>query len=217
MPYGLLKKLGRFESRSFPAIACPEDRDIVLAVGEAQASGQRISFKQLDASDICSTATLRRRLYRLIKLGVLLRQTSAEDRRVAWLVLSRRYQLRFKGYRAALKAAVLEMLTTDGAVAASKALTLPAFLDSARAPEEFAKRLRGYCEQFGAVRHISLSCLQSPASIFAAVECEDGAGLAKASGGAVFGRDTVCIRYAIPRNFACEFLDRKGSCLHVFR
>lgn len=65
-----------------------EDYDIVCEIGNAQEAGKFMTAKQLLLCELGAPATLRRRLERLVKLGVVTKQRNLNDGRMAELRLA---------------------------------------------------------------------------------------------------------------------------------
>lgn len=106
-----LRKVREFERRRLPFIKSLEDRDIVLVIGQAQVRGNPLALKQLLLSGIAPTATLHRRLTRLVDAGVVDKTFRNGDRRMIELTLSLPVLKTFKGYARVLATAANRSVT----------------------------------------------------------------------------------------------------------
>ena len=83
-----LRKIREHERGQLPFLKSVADFDIVVEIGYHEERGRPIGLKQLFLQDICSKATVRRRLAKLIEGGVVIRNSLEEDRRVSILLIS---------------------------------------------------------------------------------------------------------------------------------
>jgi DNA-binding MarR family transcriptional regulator len=65
-----------------------EDYDIVCEIGAAQEAGKFMTAKQLLLCDLGAPATLRRRLERMVKMGIVTKRRNVHDGRMAELRLA---------------------------------------------------------------------------------------------------------------------------------
>ena len=65
-----------------------EDYDLVCEIGNAQESGKFMTAKQLLLCGLGAPATLRRRLERLVKMGIVTKRRNLHDGRMAELRLA---------------------------------------------------------------------------------------------------------------------------------
>lgn len=83
-----LRKLREFEKGQLPFLKSVFDFDIVIEIGYEQERGRPMTVKQLLLLDICSRATVRRKLTRLIELGIVIPRKTLDDRRATKLVIA---------------------------------------------------------------------------------------------------------------------------------
>ena len=83
-----LKKIRKFERLQLPFLKSIADFDIVIDIGYAVEQGQPLHLKQLFLLNISSRATVRRKLARLIKQGIVIRRKHASDHRASLLSIS---------------------------------------------------------------------------------------------------------------------------------
>jgi hypothetical protein len=83
-----LKKIREFERQQLPFLKSVFDFDIVIEIGYAEEQGQPLTLKLLFLLNICSRTTVRRKLARLIELGIVSRRKHANDHRASLLMIS---------------------------------------------------------------------------------------------------------------------------------
>ena len=83
-----LKKIREYERQQLPFLKSVVDFDIVIEIGYAQEQGQPLTLKQLFLLNICSRTTVRRKLAKLIELGIINRRKHANDQRASLLLIS---------------------------------------------------------------------------------------------------------------------------------
>ena len=83
-----LKKIREYERQQLPFLKSVVDFDIVIEIGYAQERGQLLTLKQLFLLNICSRTTVRRKLAKLIELGIIIRRKHANDQRASLLIIS---------------------------------------------------------------------------------------------------------------------------------
>ncbi|MEP6884241.1 MAG: hypothetical protein ABJC66_05780 [Gammaproteobacteria bacterium] len=83
-----LRKLREFEKAQLPFLRSVIDFDIVIEIGYEQERSQPMTVKQLLLLDICSRATARRKLARLIEVGIIIPRKTLDDRRATKLVVA---------------------------------------------------------------------------------------------------------------------------------
>jgi len=76
-----LSKLCSLLRSAFPAIDSGKDLALVLEIGRAQEAGEELTQKQLCLCGIASTATIRRRLCKLVAAKILRRSNNRHDGR----------------------------------------------------------------------------------------------------------------------------------------
>lgn len=86
--FARLRGMSEYRRRHLPALRTVEDVDLAREIGHYQVLGSPVTFKQLAASGIASTATLQRRLQRLKKLRIVRQARSRIDGRAVELTLS---------------------------------------------------------------------------------------------------------------------------------
>ncbi len=83
-----LKKIRAFERLQLPFLKSIVDFDIVVDIGYVEEQGQPLTLKQLFLLNISSRTTVRRKLARLIELGIVIRCKHANDHRASLLIIS---------------------------------------------------------------------------------------------------------------------------------
>ena len=83
-----LKKIREYERQQLPFLKSVVDFDIVIEIGYAQEQGQPLTLKQLFLLNIRSRTTVRRKLGKLIELGIIIRRKHANDQRASLLLIS---------------------------------------------------------------------------------------------------------------------------------
>ena len=83
-----LKKIREFERLQLPFLKSVVDFDIVIEIGYAEEQGQPLTLKQLFLLNFSSRTTVRRKLAKLIELGIVIRRKHASDHRASLLVIS---------------------------------------------------------------------------------------------------------------------------------
>ena len=82
-----LRLVNAFITR-LPGLDNPKDFEIVVEVGCHQARGTPLSQKQLSLLGIAPDATIRRRVERLVRLGIIIKYTPSNDHRTTQLLLA---------------------------------------------------------------------------------------------------------------------------------
>ena len=83
-----LNKIRAYQRANLPFLESLEDYDIICEIGNAQEAGTFTTAKQLLLYQLGAPATLRRRLERMVKLGVVTKARNAQDGRMAELRLA---------------------------------------------------------------------------------------------------------------------------------
>jgi hypothetical protein len=83
-----LRKIREFERQQLPFLKSVFDFDIVIEIGYAEEQGQPLTLKRLFLLNICSRTTVRRKLAKLIELGIVTRHKHANDHRASLLRIS---------------------------------------------------------------------------------------------------------------------------------
>ena len=99
-----LRKLPEFEKGLLPFLKSVFDFDIVIEIGYEEERGSPMTVKQLLLLDICSRATLRRKLARLIDQGIVIPRNAADDRRATNLMIAPSIVKLFTKYSGAIAA-----------------------------------------------------------------------------------------------------------------
>ena len=86
--FAALRKIREFERLQLPFLKSVIDFDIVIEIGYAEEEGQPLTLKHLYLLNITSRSTVRRRLARLIGLGIVVRRKHAKDQRSVTLTVS---------------------------------------------------------------------------------------------------------------------------------
>ena len=82
-----LNKIRAYQRANLSFLESLEDYDIICEIGNAQEAGTFTTAKQLLLCQIGAPATLRRRLERMVNLGVVTKARNAQDGRMAELRL----------------------------------------------------------------------------------------------------------------------------------
>jgi hypothetical protein len=82
------EKIRAFERQQLPFLRSMFDFDIVIEIGYAEEQEQPLTLKQLLLLNICSRATIRRKLVTLTEQGIVIRRTQAKDHRASLLMIS---------------------------------------------------------------------------------------------------------------------------------
>jgi len=83
-----LKQIREFERRQLPFLKSVVDFDIVIEIGYAEEQEQPLTLKLLFLLNLSSRTTVRRKLARLIELGIVMRRKHANDHRASVLTIS---------------------------------------------------------------------------------------------------------------------------------
>ena len=84
-----LNSIRAFQRTNMPYLESLEDYDIVCEIGAAQEGGMVFIPKRLIEDNLGAPATIRRRLDRLVKLGIVTKGQGKDDHRTAPLQLTR--------------------------------------------------------------------------------------------------------------------------------
>jgi DNA-binding Lrp family transcriptional regulator len=217
MLFTIFRKLVTYERETLPFVKTGEDRAIVFALMAAQENGQQLTLKQLSQFRIGAPATLRRRMARLQRLGVIQKAAEASDRRLKSYSIGKRYQKYFQLYEQAAKAvSYLAAMNVSGLAEGVCGVNKP-IIDDARNPEQVAERLREKCHKYGQIKSITLTCSHERNDLFVMMQIDGQvSAAANALGGIVFGATTVCVTLPLPAGFRCEKNKSTGTCLKVF-
>ena len=93
--FSRMKKIREFQRTQLPNLRSIEDFDIVLEIGTSQESGRPMTPKRLALLGIAPSATVQRRLSRLVGLGVIRKRFSQQDGRMVELSVSTDTQATF--------------------------------------------------------------------------------------------------------------------------
>src|SRR5450432_1432613 len=83
-----LRKIREFEKLQLPFLKSVVDFDIVIEIGYAEEQEQPLTLKQLFLLNISSRTTVRRKLARIIELGIVIRRKQVNDHRASLLIIS---------------------------------------------------------------------------------------------------------------------------------
>jgi len=83
-----LRKIREFERLQLPFFKSLIDFDLVIEIGYSEEQGRSLTLKQLFLLNLSSRTTVRRKLARLIELGIVVRRKHANDHRASVLVVS---------------------------------------------------------------------------------------------------------------------------------
>lgn len=87
--FNKLNSIRAFERTNMSYLQTLEDYDLVCEIGTGQEAGAPVIAKALVDGHLGAPATIRRRLERLVKLGVVTKTKSKEDQRMALLYLTK--------------------------------------------------------------------------------------------------------------------------------
>jgi DNA-binding MarR family transcriptional regulator len=80
-----LRKLQAFEQKHFPYLQSPLDSVLIAEIGYHQEQGRPLTIKGLLLLKLGAPATVRRRLQRLVGLGLVHKRRVSHDRRICYL------------------------------------------------------------------------------------------------------------------------------------
>ena len=83
-----LRKIREFERLQLSFLNSVFDFDIVIEIGYHEERGHPMTLKQLFLLEICPRSTLRRKLGKLIDLGIVVRRKHSRDQRASLLGIS---------------------------------------------------------------------------------------------------------------------------------
>jgi DNA-binding MarR family transcriptional regulator len=86
--FAILRKKREFERLQMPFIRSLLDFDLIIEIGYAQEQKKKITPKQLFLLNLSSVSSVRRRLSKLTKEGIVVRQPNSRDQRSEFLTLS---------------------------------------------------------------------------------------------------------------------------------
>lgn len=86
--FAALREIRAFERLQLPLLKSIIDFDIVVEIGYAEEQEQPLTQKQLLLLNLSSPTTVRRRLARLIKQGIIRRRKNANDQRSSLLTIT---------------------------------------------------------------------------------------------------------------------------------
>ena len=102
--FASLKKIREYERGQLPFLKSIIDYDIVIEVGYAEELGNPLTLKQLLLLKLSSRTTVRRKLSRLIREGVIKTRKNARDGRSSHLLIAPTSLKTFTKYGAAAAA-----------------------------------------------------------------------------------------------------------------
>ena len=103
MLFGNLTKLVANERNYLRFMRSIEERNILVAVGQAMESGQAIGYKQLVLMGVASPSTLSRKLKRLIAAGAIRKVVPKHDGRMVAYSLTKTAMEGFRRYERLLR------------------------------------------------------------------------------------------------------------------
>ena len=100
--FAALRKIREFERGQLPFLKSIVDFDILIEIGYAEEQKQPLTLKQILLLNLSSRTTVRRRLARLIELGIVKRRKNVHDQRSSLLTISAPSLKLFNRYGSAL-------------------------------------------------------------------------------------------------------------------
>lgn len=203
MMFRNLLRIRDFERQTLPFMCSLEDREILLAIGNAEEGGAPLSLKELILSlnelgihGLGSPSTLRRRLDRLLKSSIIEKRIAHHDGRVVRLYLTRKTHRLFNRY---------ELLLSGLQWKRTKRKNPPPTM-KAKNSLDLLNTLVSACQSFGPVSEAFLSCSpRSPGQAIGFVQMPNGHAnqAANALGGRLFGYHSVFVNIPLESNFDC--------------
>ncbi len=96
--YQQLRKLHALTQKHFPCLQSPIDSALIVEIGYYQERGNRLTIKGLLLLNLGAPATVRRRLQRLVDLGLVHKLRASHDRRIIHLEIDPAVRMRFAKY-----------------------------------------------------------------------------------------------------------------------
>ena len=93
-----LRRLAAYKQKHFPCLQSAIDSVIVVEIGYYQEQGRPLTIKGLLLLKLGAPATVRRRLQRLVDLGLVHKRRVSHDRRICHLEIDPAMRLRFAKY-----------------------------------------------------------------------------------------------------------------------
>jgi len=218
MIFSTLRKLSTYERLNLPYVQSCEDKDIVFALMAAHEQGTNLNLKQLSLYRLGSPATLRRRLIRLQKLGVISKTAAPGDRRLAAYCITKEYLKHLQTYEKAARSIACQIAMGLCGLDSKGGVMGKPVIEEARDPDQFASRLRERCKRYGQVGSITISCSHENDGLFAMIEIEGKPALAASDfDGVLFGDNTVCVVLPRPEGFRCDTYKANNACMKVYR
>lgn len=92
------RRLQAFGLKYFPCLQTPIDSRLIVEIGYHQEQGRPLTIKSLLLLKLGASATVRRRLQRLVNLGVIHKRRVNHDRRICHLEIDPAMRAKFANY-----------------------------------------------------------------------------------------------------------------------
>ena len=93
-----LRKIQAFEQKYFPFLESPLDSVVIAEIGYHQEQGRPLTVKGLLLLRLGAPATVRRRLQRLVRLGVVHKRGVRHDKRISNLEIDSAVRINYVKY-----------------------------------------------------------------------------------------------------------------------
>lgn len=93
-----LRRLRAFERKHFPCVQTPLDSVLIAEIGYQQERGHPLTIKGLLLLELGAPATVRRRMQRLVSLGLIHKRRVSHDRRLWQLEIDSALRMRYSKY-----------------------------------------------------------------------------------------------------------------------
>lgn len=93
-----LRRLQAFTQEHFPCLVSPVDNALLIEIGYFQEQGRPLTIKGLLLLELGAPATVRRRLNRLVDLGLVHKRRANHDKRIFHLEIDSSVRTRFAQY-----------------------------------------------------------------------------------------------------------------------
>ena len=90
-----LRRLQAFTQKHFPCLQSPIDHALIVEIGYCQEQGRPLTMKGMLLLNLGAPATVRRRLQRLVDLGLVHKRRANHDRRIYQLEIDPSVRIRF--------------------------------------------------------------------------------------------------------------------------
>lgn len=92
------RRLQAFRLKHLPCLKTPVDNRLIVEIGYHQEQGRSLTIKSLLLLKLGASATVRRRLQRLVNLGVVHKCRVSHDRRICHLEIDPAMRTKFANY-----------------------------------------------------------------------------------------------------------------------